>query len=479
VTTTTDGGTGDGGPTPDGSTGGGADGATGTSEAGIKDAGTFDSALPTPANVIIANTAPGVPPFRLCLATGTGTNFGVTPVVALPDGLGGAPAYPATGTYPAVPEGTPGIYPGTIGAFPTVTDLSTITLTPFVVLSSSIAGEINLDGGLLGTNSDGGAEDDCVHLIGTHGLGTGETAASATVGTLTPGKDFFQLPAIPASTLLDQKTYLLTINGCLPGGTPGAALGLPETVTCGADYDGGNSMSVGYVTLDTTTAVTDGGIGIQFAHRSTAIENTPIDVLVGSTTVPVHTPATAGVWPAFIQPGVVGSIPNDAGDDAGDAGDAGSTPVYGSVPTTLGTAPITYSGNGLTAPTQSVTLSSTDPTVIANEMAFGVFIQPLDGGAPNGDLWPGTPSAPGDLLALPLSTIQVLSAWNASTASAPTGFQAGQAYTFILVGDPAEPQQLTTANPDGGSTPVENPNWNGRGVHILAFPNVFTAQKLH
>ncbi len=379
-------------------------------------------------------------------------------------------------------EGTPGIYPGTVGAFPTVTDLSTISLTPFVVLASSIANDVNEDGGV-GTNGDGGAEEDCVHLIGSHGLGTGRDLSERDQGAPRPRDRFFwQLPTVPNGTLLDEKTYLLTINGCLPGAAPNATAAAAG-YTCGPG-DGG--VSIGVVELDTTTQAPDGGIGIQFAHRAVAFENTPIDFCTNppTCTVPaqLHTAATAGVWPTFIQPGVVGEEPIDAGlDDAGDAAiDAGFAPVYGPLPTILGDAaagPTTYSTNGVT-PTSTITLTSADPT----QLAFGVFVQPLDGGQPNTDQWPGTVSAttgpaPGDLFALPLADIQVLSAWNASTASAPTGFQAGQSYTFILVGDPAEPQQLTTANPDGGAS-IENPNWNGRGVHILAFPNRYVAKKL-
>ncbi len=89
------------------------------------------------------------------------------------------------------------------------------------MLASSIAGDINLDGGA-GIGPDGGAEEDCTYLVGSHGLGTAETAAGSHKGRLTAGTDFFQLPAVPAGTLNDFKTYLLTINGCLPGGEPSA-----------------------------------------------------------------------------------------------------------------------------------------------------------------------------------------------------------------------------------------------------------------
>ena len=449
------------GPTGDGSTGPGP-------EAGPpKDAGKDVAAPPVPANLVLAHVAPGVPPIRVCFATGTGTSLGVTPISPLPEGPGAAPGVPATTSFPAVPAGTPGIYPGTIGAFPQITDLQPITITPFAILATSIANDINFDGGAGVNLADGGVEEDCVHLIGTHGLGTSEVAP-AKAGRLTLGTDFFPLPAVPAGTLLDNKTYLLTINGCLPGGSASdqaAAAGY----TCGPG-DGG--VSIGIAELDTATAVADGGIGIQFAHRSVSLENTPFQP--PGAPVVLHDPASAGVWPTLIQPGIVGVVENDAGPDGGDAG---VSPVYGPLPVVLGDAaagPVRYSGHGIT-PQQTVPFTTVDPTT----SAFGVFIQPLDGGMANYSNWPGSydPNTgapiPGDLLALPLSTIQVLSSWSASTAKSPTGFQSGYTYTFVLVGDPVAPP-IALPNPDGGG-PVPNPKYDGRSMHIVAFPNVFTS----
>jgi hypothetical protein len=374
----------------------------------------------------------------------------VVPFPALPDSPGAAPAYPSPGAaYPAVIEGVPGIYPGTVGAFPALgLSLQAEIISPFAVLASSIANDINYDAGN-GIGPDGGVEESCEQLIGTHGLGPNEVAPSVK-GRLTPGTDYFPLPTIPAGTLNDTKTYLLTVNGCLPGATAGAGLGVPETVTCGAGYDGGNTANIGIVQLDTTTVI-DGGMGVQFAHRSTAVENTPISVQAGGTTVPIHDPASAGVWPAFFQ------VVPDAGDD-------GSAGV---VPTNLAATPITYSGTGLTA-TQTVSVNIS--TLGAQYPAFGVFVQPLDGSAPNADQWPGTPGAPGDVIALPLSAIQQLSSWNATTKGAPTTFTNGTSWVFIFEGDPVAAQ---LPNPDGGAG--INPAWDGRGVHIVAFPNTFTA----
>lgn len=453
----------DGGGPGDGGTAGGdggqtgpTDGSTGGQDANKPETGTPDSGpTPIPANLVIAHISPGIPPIRVCFATGTGTSLGVTPISALPETPSGAPPYPATGSFPAVTYGTPGIYPGTIGAFPTITDLQPITITPYAILASAIKDNINYDGGAGVNQADGGVEETCVQLIGTHGQGTTDNKP----GRLTLNKEFFALSAIPAGTLRDNQTYLLTMNGCLPGGTAGSPT-VPAQYTCGADYDGGVNVSIGIAQLDTATTVPDGGIGIQFAHRSTALENTTIAVTgVGV----IHEPAAAGVWPTLIQPGVVGSTPNDGGtDDAGNPIDAGSSPVYGPVPALIGDAaagPTKYSGNGLSA-TSVMPYHTTDPTT----SAIGVVLQPLDGGAANYGQWPQ-----GDLFALPLSAVDQLSSWAASTAKSPTGFVAGQSYVFVLVGDPAA-QQLP--NPDGGSG--INPQWDGRGMHFVAFPNVFT-----
>jgi hypothetical protein len=437
------------GTTGDGGTGT-QDGSTGTSDSST-DGPAPDTYVPPPANLVLAHTSPGIPPFRVCFSEGAvGTTASVPALPALPDGPGAAPAYPTTGPYPGVAAGTPGVYPGTIGAFPSLgLSLENLQVTPYAVLASSIANDVNLDGGAGINASDGGAEEDCVHLIGTHGLGTTDPG---TPGRLTLNQDFFALPTIPASTLKDTQTFLLTINGCLPGGTAGYEAGVPENVTCGPAYDGGNTASIGIIQLDTTT-VPDGGIGVQFAHRSTAVENTPVEVAVGDTAVLLHTAASDGVWPAFFQ-----VIP-DAGDDG----------AAGVVPTTLTTSPVLYSDTGLTA-TQTVSVNLTAATT-----AFGVFVQPLDGGAPNALAWPGTVGAggavPGDVIALPLSDIQLLSSWSSTTADggAPATFTNGTSWVFIFEGDPAAQQLVTPAG-------AQNPSYDGRGVHIVAFPNTFTAK---
>ncbi len=86
----------------DGATGGG-DGSTGGGDGGQggKDTGTADVvAPPTPANVIVGHTAPGLPPFRLCLATGTGASLSVTQVPALPESPRRRSGIPRDGLVP-------------------------------------------------------------------------------------------------------------------------------------------------------------------------------------------------------------------------------------------------------------------------------------------------------------------------------------------------------------------------------------------
>ena len=145
--------------------------------------------------------------------------------------------------FPVVEPGTPGIYPGTIGAFPNVgIDLQTITIAPFAILSSSIANDVNFDGGLKGVNTtDGGNEETCDHpdrLARRHGTGDNPLDGSprASAPTSSP------LPVISAGTLNDYKTYLLSVvRVACP-----ALLTRRKATTCGAGYDGGANRRPGH-----------------------------------------------------------------------------------------------------------------------------------------------------------------------------------------------------------------------------------------
>jgi hypothetical protein len=401
---------------------------------GTKDGSTTDSSTPTPANIIVAHTAPGVPPFRICIGLNqSGLAMTVNPgIPPLPNGPSAVPyGFPGAGaSFPAVAPGTPGIYPGTIGALPQAVDFTNDFLTPFVVLSSSVATYYDTDGGNPTNTADGGKEPDCATLVGKDGQG----------GLLKLNTDYFQLPAIPAQTLVSGKAFLLTVNGCLSAAAtanPEAALG---GYTCGAGYDGGNTANIGVVSLDTTTPLDDGGIGIQFAHRSLALQNTPITAtLPDGGTVLVHDPASSGVAPLFIQPTLV-DVPNDAGPDGGDAGstltpesqftfvgsDGGSVPaaiLYDPGTATTGVTPVQSVPVGQFAFNDAGAIDQTNT-------AFGVFTLPIQTLPP--PYWPE-----GDLIPMSLDQIFQLSGWQGSTATSPAAFQIGATYTFVLIGDPA------------------------------------------
>jgi len=453
--TATDGGTEDTGtnPTPDGG---------GTTDSGGKtDGGGVDSGPVIPdAKLILLHAAPGVGPVRLCIATATGTAApSVAPINAIPDTHSSAPPWnppPAYGPgydggVGAVVPGTPGLYPGTIAAVPDIASLTQFAITPFVIDANLIANN-TADGG-----PDGGAELTCDQLIGKNGGG----------GVL-PAGSFLQLPTVPAGTFADGTTWLLSATGCLPGFEP-STLGQGASITaqdiCGASFDGGApNVALSAVQLDTTTVAADGGWGVQFAQRSSAIEGTPFPIPEGETT---HPAASAGLLPGFIESV---TVTLDAGSD--DAGDAGPTTITTQTFAPLGATPDTLAATS-TALTPVVSVTANPATSL-----FAVVTLPGsgDGGAPVFTSYPISATGLGDVIALPLADVAQLSAWASSTLTAPTGFVSGQTYTFAFVGDnDFGVAQLTTPNPDGGSTPVQNPAYDGRGMHIVAFPNSFTA----
>jgi hypothetical protein len=387
------------------------------------------------------------------------------------------------GPYPAVAPGTPGIYPGTIGAFPSLgLSYQNLTITPFAILASSITNDKNYDGGAGVNEADGGVEEDCVHLIGTHGLGPNESAAGSVKGRLTPGVDFVPLPTIASGTLKDAHTYLLSLNGCLPGGAYN-----PEAqdlgMTCGGP-DAGPWIAIDPV--DTTTAVDGGNMGWQFVNRSSAMQYTPLCVSNtgqagvqaagtpcsgGSIGFPNggygETPVTNGVNADIL-------IPTETIPDAGPDAEAGP-PVYGVIPVPLSpTAPSLF-GNPITPLTQANIPASA-------AQLFGLITSTLDGGPPDiqgpgaGGYnqfteWPATDTVP-----VPGYAVLASSGWTASTktSSSPDGgFQNGASYILVWMGDPA----WNAAHPEG---PIVdgglNPAYDGRGLHYVAFPSVFTPQ---
>jgi hypothetical protein len=293
------------------------------------------------------------------------------------------------------------------------------------------------------------------------------------------GKDFFPLPTIASGTLKDAHTYLLSVNGCVPGGAYDPAA-QNAGVTCGP---GDAGPWIGIDPMDTTTAVPDGGIGFQFLNRSSALQFTPICVdgtvdpvtgicSSGSIGVPnggyAETPVTNG-----LNPDIVTLAFEDAGPDAA------ATPVVTPLPLSPA-APVLYANSITPVTVATITPSNlmTSPTTF-----FGIITTTHDGGAPNivdptsgyagfSNLneWPIS-----DTIPVPASAVLASSGWTASTgtSSSPDGqFHNGASYTLVWMGDPTWNGNNTagTILSDGGL----NPAYDGRGLHLVAFPNVFT-----
>ncbi len=415
----------------------------GGSDTGV-DSGEDAGSTPLPdAKLVLVHAAPGLGPVRLCFGVSVGGNANtVANIPALPDGPSAPPyAPPPTGTGGTVAQGTPGFYPGTISAIPDITSLENLALAPFLIDATQIASN-TVDGG-----PDGGVELGCPQLIGSHGAGPSD---SPVAGILDPSA-FWQLATIPAHTLHDGSTYLLSITGCVGGFTP-SLYETGESITaqqvCGTDFpgDGGANVALGVTMLDTTTPVTGGNMGVQFAHRSTALEGAKESFNEGEA-VSQHPPASNGVLPGFIIVGI---------DDAG--------PTSNFVQ--LAAAPVTTSGTQIT-PIQLTTVLDVTTTAVAGLTFPGS--QP-DGG-PSLLPYPGSQTGAGDLIALSMNVTSALSNVGASTTQTPGGFGHGHAYTVVLLGinDPTLPQ-LADPSGDGGV----NPAYDGRALHFVAFPNQFT-----
>ncbi|HEY2514283.1 MAG TPA: hypothetical protein VGI39_25625, partial [Polyangiaceae bacterium] len=205
-----------------------------------------EGGLPNPPNLVLVHGAPGVPPFRFCWATQNGSTTSVVPIPATPD-------------TPSI-QGPPGIPVGSIQSYspaPGAT-LEGITLVPFLITNlAAVANDVNYDAGEGVNLADGGLEEPCTALIGNGGSG----------GRLTPEVDYTALAPIPAGTIKNGGTYLVSLLGCLPGSAPD---GGPNA--CGAAYDGGSNAHFEIVPLDTSTTVPTFAIGVQFVQASSALE---------------------------------------------------------------------------------------------------------------------------------------------------------------------------------------------------------------
>jgi hypothetical protein len=370
------------------------------------------------------------------------------------------------------------------------TSVQALTVTPYIIDSSQITGEVNFDGGA-GLAPDGGAEDTCTALIGGHGKGTGDTPA----GLLTPGVQYWQLPDIASGSLQDTKTYILALTGCLPGfqltateltlagaaTEEGHAVSPTPASVCGASFDGGsNNLAISVSQLDTTTVIgggSDAGIGIQFANVSTALQGNPFlfPIESGGTLleVIVHPPASDGLLPGIPGESVIVT-------DGGELEDGAANPITNIIPTfnPIAATPSTVATSGtLPAAVEVSGLPILNSDGGAGPVAFAAATLP---GTDDGGISPlpypvyvvGSTPTLGDLFEIPFSDIFALSAWSASTPAGgtPAYFLPGQTYTFVVMGsnDVGIPQLV---NPDG--TP-NTTTYDGRGLHIVAFPNTFT-----
>jgi hypothetical protein len=433
-----------------GDTGVGSDTGTG-SDGGLQDANKPDVVAAKHAKLVLVHGAPGVYPFRVCFATGTkadGSDATVAAFSALPDAK-------------SAPLPFAGVFPGTGGAFPDITDLSGTAITPFLLRADRIAAY---------DSTMGANEPDCTKFIGTDGKG-----ANADPNLKLPPEDYYPLPTIPAQTFLDNNTYLLSLVGCMPDPND-AGFGF-NTALCGSTWTAATgNVAVGIGQLDTTTMV-DGGIGVQFAHRSAPVEGLPgmaDTTALGQPGVnPVHDPASNGVIPALNWVTMM-----DGGPEAGT--------VVSSQLAAVSSTPVKYSKSDV-SPAQAFAFNGTMPS--DPSLMFGVGMVKADGGVPTFAPWPFGPATPGgnpapntgDYYALGLPTIQLLSG-----PVMDGGFTAGETYTFVLLGDPTKTIGAIVQADGGGvtSTCAETPNNPDAGcnplyeMHFVAFPNHLSVPKL-
>ena len=395
----------------------------------IPDGGAYD-----PANLVLVHGAPGVPPFRLCWGTQTGTpNTTVVPVPPTPD----APSA----------QGSLGIAVGSIQSYSPSPGAAfeSITLVPFLITNlAAIANDVNYDGGEGVNLTDGGFEENCTALIGKDGTG----------GRLHVG-DYERLPNIPAGTLKNGGTYLIALTGCLPGLGPDGGQD-----ACGFAYDGGMNAELEVLPLDTTTAVPSYTIGVQFVHASSAIEGSSY-VAKGET---LHEPASSGVIPGFLLPDAGGTwFPMTSSSSNWGYGASVTNAAGGIWPSTASALPV-----NLDDPAVSFGVVTIGPSTASQPPRIGAYPGREVTGADGGAAW-----APGDFLTFPLDTIGTLSDWSATIdpSSSPATFTYGHRYTFVLLGDPRAEPLLMPSFDGGAATP--NPNYDGHGLHLVAFPNDF------
>jgi hypothetical protein len=372
---------------------------------------------PKHAKLILVNASPDFGPARFCFATSPdGTTFTIAGVPARPDTVGVSPL----GT--PLP---PGLYQGTGGPLPDLLDYSQIAVRAYVIHSASIATQ---------TADAGAAEKTCDQLVGTG-------------GSLTAGQDYFQIPgnngSIPKGLLAHNTTWVIALTGCGPAAPndAGDGTGIPQsTARCGADWTGATgNIDAKLFQLDTTTAAPDGGFGAQTVHAASALDGIEQALLDQATGLPLGVAQNTG----FAAPGVDGGPPTPLGLIA-------LMQTYNTV------AP------AAAAPNLGVVLANQASPTGSNVYSVVTVATNADAAVVDDA---GQPMVV-DQFGLPLGVISLLST---GVPGGPDGgyFQAGENYGFVIVGDPeAEPLFVF----DDAGTPSQNPNYNGFGVHVIAFP---------
>ena len=360
------------------------------------------------AKIIIVHGSPYAPDLRFCFGTGAkadGSDLAVGPLPALPhddSNLGGR-AYP-------------GLYVGTGGALPDLTDLETKAITGFVIPlpQAKIAGDVKSNA----------AEHNCGDIIGATGGG----------GILAP-TEFLKIPTIPAGTFVKGNTYLLALTGCLPGDTSGLGDGKAK---CGPNYaTATGNLGIRIIKLDKTVA-DSAKLGVQVIHLAQ-----PVDGFL---------PLGNG---GFFDQGVKTTI-GLTRDDL-DGGNPPNAPI--AVGINYG-----YGLDGGTATPQ--TYANADYAhAIAYAVIKGYHTVPANADA-------GTDASTVALTAanpgFPFGALQKLTygGFDGGIGVGPAGlpiYTSGGNYTLIFLGDPTA-QQLVV---DGGL----NPAYDGHGVHMMMFPN--------
>lgn len=406
---------------PDGSTTDTGGGDTGTVDTGTPDTGT-DSSTPKPANIYVVHGAtdygPGNPSgiVRVCYATksATATDFGISPLPPLPSSVPDGSALP----LPGIPIGAGGPFPST------GVPLEGLAIRPYIISAPALASR-----GVVGETGLATIAR-CPFLLGPDaGVPDGGFANDA--GPLQQNTDYWQLADIPAGTFKNGKTYILGIYGCTndTDGTPVTGYG----GKCGPNTDGtgtfapdggkgpGN-LKVVVLELDTATTAAATEMGVQVAHLSPQYEAYK------------NQPAISPFAPVMVN-----------GDNNGPDG---SAPKY--VSPDGGEQAINFQANP-TAPSPMVKVTG----ILSNQGYFAANDTTL--------------TAPLEMfVALPMNnsvgkqpSIQAITEGKANTQEL---YVNGKTYTFVLVGDPLPPGDVST-----GVGPL-------RRVHFLGFPNQFPAQ---